>query len=87
MSKFCSKNSPSDDDNFFVRLGDAALANRISLSRLDIGLCSANVNCAVFFKGVKLVQGVESGCILDISSSDVVAGCFALKLIRTYYLK
>lgn len=55
---FCSKNSPSNDDNFLVRLGDAALANGVSLSRLDIGLCSADVDCAVFLKGVKLVQGV-----------------------------
>lgn len=80
------ENSPSDNDNLLVRLRDAALANRVSLSRFDIGFCSADVYCAVFFKGVKLMQGVQSGCVLNVTSSDIKAGCFQLELIWTYGL-
>lgn len=52
-----------------------ALDVQVSSAVFDVLLLTLYVDCAVLLKDLKLVEGVQSGCILDVAGADIEARC------------
>lgn len=52
-----------------------ALDVQVSSTVFDVLLLTLYVHCAVLLKDLKLVEGVQSGCILDVAGADIEACC------------